>query len=275
MITPLQRAAARQALVPLNNDHEFYHKADVLKRTFPQSVLDDIKAEIEVAKEFNKNADEIGGAILTPEAGAYWEEVQLLVKRGKAAQARGDKGAESEINKASERLQEAFDERVPDHDKPKFKQLDPQNHKETWDDDWAYIEFPAPLLRDEFASSHRIASPRNYGQRSVLTVLGQPPVSQADEDKAREQGKKLRQKLAELRGERTVREVQILYRKLEAGSKKVEKDREDARRYLAKKQAKEQREAEIKAGLRYANGQLKKKKKPSTSSSGATAKGTS
>lgn len=213
MITELHRAAARHALIPLNNDHEFYHKADVLKRTFPQSVLDAIKSEKAEADQYNKDADEAGGAILTPEAGSYWEEVQLLIKRGKAAQVRGDKKAEKEISMASERLLEAFDERVPDHDKPKFLQLDAQRHKETWDDRWSYIEFPAPLLNENLTSAHRISSTNNYAQRSVLAALGQPPISEMDAAKAREQSVNLRKKLLELRGEKTVQELKQNFRK--------------------------------------------------------------
>lgn len=210
MITELHRAAARHALIPLNNDHEFHHKADVLRRTFPQSVLDAIKSEKAEADQYNKDADEAGGAILTPEAGAYWEEVQLLIKRGKAAQARGDKQAEKEISMASERLLEAFDDRVPDHDKPKFIRLDPRRHKDTWDDRWSYIEFPAPLLNENLASAHRIPSTNNYAQRSVLAALGQPQVDEAILTKVREQGVKLRKKMLELRGEATLKAIQKL-----------------------------------------------------------------
>lgn len=228
MLTELHRAAARHALIPLQNDHEFFHKADVLKRTFPQSVLDAIRAEKKMADQYNKDADEAGGAILTPEAGAYWEDVQLLIKRGKAAQARGDKKAEKEISLASERLLETFDERVTDHDKPKFVQLDAQRHDETWDDRWSYIEFPAPLLDENLTSAHRIPSTANYAQRSILGTLGQPPVDEAILTKVREQGVKLRKKMLELRGEETLKAIQKLDKQFTSPEeRKVRSDRRE------------------------------------------------
>lgn len=213
MTDAIQRAAARQALVPLCNNATFSHKTALLRRTFGENIVLEIKKEEREAKEYNKAAKEQGGAILTPEAATYWDEVQKLIKRGMAAQEKGDQAAVDEVNKASESLAASFDSRVPDHDKPKFKKLDQQRHAETWDERWSYVEHVPPLLCDEFSSAFRIENVSNHAQQIVLLALAQPPSDDAIIINMVETGLALRKLASETRALDRVKELKQIFRK--------------------------------------------------------------
>lgn len=188
--------------MPLCDNAEFYHKSSTLKRHFEDKIIEEIGAAEKEAIAYNKAAKKNpSSGMLTPEAASYWRDVQALLKRGEVAQATGNANAEKAISLASEKLKEEFDARVPDHDKPKFKELDAQRHEETWDERWSYIEFPAPLLRSDFASAYTIACPKNHAQRTVLMALAQPPHDDALVASARASGLLLLKKLAEMRGD--------------------------------------------------------------------------
>jgi hypothetical protein len=172
MITdPLQRGAIRAALRPLELDPSFSHKGPVLARFLAKDILALIKAEEEEAREINKSAAE-SGLMLSPEASDYWEEVQKQINRGKRLQAAGaNPKLEKDISLACEALAESFEARVPKGEQPKFKSLDPEGHKETYDERWSYVEHEPPLLRDEFAVAFTIPNVKNHAQRNVLNDL--------------------------------------------------------------------------------------------------------
>jgi len=213
MVTEIQRAAARLALIPLCEDATFAHPTQMLRRTFGDEVVKDIKRETAQAKEYNELAEGKGGAILTPEAATYWDEVQKLIRRGMAAQARGDQAAEEAISREAENLASSFESRVPDQDKPKFKHHDILNSAATWDERWSYVEHDPPLLGEAFSSSFRIEKVANHAQQTVLFALAQPPADDELIEKMRASGLLLRKLATENRGAETLRELKTIYRK--------------------------------------------------------------
>ena len=213
MVTEIQRAAARLALIPLCEDATFAHPTQMLRRTFGDEVVKDIKRETAQAKEYNELAEGKGGAILTPEAATYWDEVQKLIRRGMAAQARGDQAAEEAISREAENLASSFESRVPDQDKPKFKHHDILNSAATWDERWSYVEHDPPLLGEAFSSSFRTEKVANHAQQTVLFALAQPPADDELIEKMRASGLLLRKLATENRGAETLRELKTIYRK--------------------------------------------------------------
>ena len=171
MITPEDRAAARVCLRALSADGEFAFSAVTLRRSFSASVLNRIRDEEKDARAANKAAKEGATLMLSGDAGQYVEDTTALIARGKAAQASGDEAWVKRISQQSERLEETFDERVPDGEKKYFKHLDPQRHAETWDDRWSYLEFAVPLLCDDARGGYQIPNVKNYAQKMVLATL--------------------------------------------------------------------------------------------------------
>lgn len=189
-----ERASAIVALRPLEADPGFYHSAGVLRRHFSDEIIAAIKQEEAEAREFNKSIKEAALAMLSVDAAQYWADTQKLIARGKAAQAAGNQAWVDRVNRDSERLDETFDERVPDADKPKFKTLDLQRHAETWDPLWEYIEFPAPLLHDQFRGRCGILNVRNHAQVNVLRGVARDDVvlTPEEQDAARASALRLR-----------------------------------------------------------------------------------
>lgn len=208
-----ERGAALVALRALEADPKFTHDAKTLGRNFSEATRKAIKAMIEENRAFNKSVKEAGKTQLTPEAATYWAEVQEAIKRGRAAQAAGDRAAEKQVSLLSEALAASFDARVPKTDQPKFQMLDLERHAETWDERWEYIEFPAPLLRQEFAQSYTIPNVVNSAQREIFNLIAQPPVDEERVESNRAMMLAMRRYIRDEADAQTLRETKAVWNK--------------------------------------------------------------
>lgn len=207
-----ERIAAIVAMRPLEADADFHHPAATLRRNFSTETIRAIREAEKEARQFNKDMKEAMLALLSVDAQQYWADTQKLIMRGKMAQADGNQAWVDRVNRDSEGLEETFDERVPDADKPKFKMLDPQRHAETWDPLWAYIEYPAPLLREEFRGRTVIPNVSNHAQLQVLRDIAREDVIQTAEEQeaARQSAIRLRRLAFALHDDRrTERDLKI------------------------------------------------------------------
>lgn len=166
-MTQLQRAQVARALATLERFPEYAHGNALLRRIAGRKASAEIeraKRELITAKSYAKQT-----ALLSADALAYWREVREAIRLGQLAQSTGDRRLEKRVSLQSERLEERFDERVPDVDKPKFLRSD--GDEQTWDERWAYVEFRPPLLRREFSIAQIDRNPANTAQRLVLAEL--------------------------------------------------------------------------------------------------------
>jgi hypothetical protein len=166
ILIDLQRAAIENALRTLEKNTSYQHPTAVILRIAGAEALHSIRQlRRELAAE-NKQYE--GPAALSAEAQAYDREVRQLVLLGKRAQHSVNHALEMRVSQMSERLEESFEERVPEEDRPKF--LKSEGDDRTWDDRWSYMEFRPPVLKSEFAG-RPIEHPMHAAQRIVLAEL--------------------------------------------------------------------------------------------------------
>jgi len=173
MLSDVRRAAIERALKTLEAKPKYVHPMALITRV----AGDDAAKEVtELAKEYreaNKDAKENGGALLSDEAADYWQEAQGVLRYAKIALAGNDPNfrKEKSLARKCERLEESFDARVPDSDKRKFVQYDPQS-LEAQDDRWNWtVDGVFPLLSPQFNESVPVENPVGEAQRVVLMGL--------------------------------------------------------------------------------------------------------
>lgn len=179
-MTAIQRAQIARALATLERRPEYAHDKALIRRIAGREVMTEIvrkERELTAARTHGKEV-----AALSVDAQAYWDDVLDAIRLGQLAQSSGDRRLEKRVSLQSERLEERFDERVPDCDKPKF--LRSEGDEKTWDERWSFIEFRPPLLRREYLGSGIVEHPANAAQRLVLAdlidqELAKPDVAQA------------------------------------------------------------------------------------------------
>ncbi|WP_156347442.1 MULTISPECIES: hypothetical protein [unclassified Sphingomonas] len=173
MLNDVQRAQVASALKTLEENDGYSHPVATIIRIAGKQVAMQI-AQLETDyRNANDAAKEHGGAMLSPEAADYWQEAQGVLRYARIALAGNDPKYRKEkaLARKCERLEEGFAARVPDCDKPKFVQYDPQSLN-TQDERWNWtVDGPFPLLSEHFNGSLPIANPKAEAQRVVLATL--------------------------------------------------------------------------------------------------------
>ncbi len=165
-LTKLQSAAIENALRTLEQRPDYSHSMALIRRVAGAVAVTAVR---QLHKELvDANKAKTHSIRLSADAHAYDLEVRQLIVQGKRAQSSGNRDVELRVSRMSERLEESFEERVPNEDRAKF--LKSEGDGQTWDDRWNYMEFRPPLLRPEYMGAP-FAHPMNVAQRTVLTEL--------------------------------------------------------------------------------------------------------
>lgn len=194
-LTNVQRALLQRAVQTLLDQPEYAHPLKALAELSSRDVTDEIKRRRGMYVSANREVEELGPALLSPEAALYWKEAQRVLAHGNLVLARGSRKMEKSHSRACEALEERFDERVPNSDKPKFVRYD-LNRPDLWDDRWhACVDWYFPLLRQDLQTAKVIANPMGQAQLDVLRELLAEPVASVDQTERQ----RLLERVAELR----------------------------------------------------------------------------
>ena len=167
-LTDVQRALLQRAIQTLLDQPEYAHSLKVLAETSSRDVTDEIKRRHSMYVSANREVEKLGPNILSPGAALYWKEAQRVLAYGNLVISRGSRKMEKSHSKKCEALEERFDERVPDSDKPKFVRYD-LDRPDLWDDRWhACVDWYFPLLRHDLRSAKVVANPMGKAQLDVL-----------------------------------------------------------------------------------------------------------
>lgn len=180
-LTDVQRALLQRAAQTLLNQPDYAHPLKALAELSSRDVTEEIKRRRRMFVNANREVQDLGSALLSPEAALYWKDAQRVLAHGKLVLDRGSRKMEKSHSLACEALEEHFDERVPDADRSKFVRYDP-NRPDLWDDRWhACVDWYFPLLRRDLQTAKAIANPMGKAQLDVLRELLAEPIVSVDQ----------------------------------------------------------------------------------------------
>lgn len=244
MLDDVQRAAIELALDTLDAQPDYRHSSALIIRIAGNEVAAQVAGLATEYREANKAAKEQSGALLSAEAADYWQEAQGVLRYAKVVQAGNDRDFKKEktLSRKCERLEESFAARVPDFDKPKFVQFDPQS-LDAQDERWNWcVDGNFPLLHEQFRETMPFRNPVGEAQRTVLNGLldeREPAVQTANVSRLR----LMLSGFIDERQERNRKENVALTRRVEATKKRREAAAKRAAR-KAKKAEKDRKKAE-------------------------------